>query len=297
MIPEKLEYCPLCSSGHFIFKADIKDHALTKETFTLHECQNCSLVFTNSRPNFESSIKYYNFSTYTSHQNNSKRIIDIIYNFIRGKTLQSKLTLINKLVTQKGRILDYGTGTGHFPKLTSANGWKTEAVEPNPNALKNSVFSNTKKDLLDLINKEKFNVITLFHVLEHVHQLKETLNQLTSLIEKDGFLILALPNHESYDAKIYNEFWAAFDVPRHLYHFNQKAVAHISKIYNLEIKEKIPMKYDSYYVSLLSEKYKNPNQTALIKWIKSIKNGYISNQKANKNISNSSSILYILKKK
>jgi hypothetical protein len=294
---EYLDNCPLCSSSHFIFKSDIIDYALTKETFTIHECQNCSLQFTNPRPNTTASEKYYEYPTYASHKKEEKTIQDFIYNQIRKYSLKQKLRIVNKLTKEKGKLLDYGTGIGYFALTASNDGWETYAVEPNKKALKNTIFSNTVKQLEDLNIENKYKIITLFHVLEHIHSLKETLHNLVQQTETNGYILLALPNPLSYDAGIYKQFWAAYDVPRHLYHFNEKSIDHLAKINNLIITEKKTMPFDSYYVSLLSETYKNPDQLFLLKWIKAIYNGYRSNQKAFKDINKSSSILYILKKK
>jgi SAM-dependent methyltransferase len=294
---EELSYCPLCKSGHFIYHSTVKDHVLSKESFTLHECQNCYLVFTNPRPDNLNSELYYNSPHYISHKIKSQSFQDLIYNQIRKLTLKSKLEIINGLIPEKGKLMDYGTGLGYFPKYANDKGWNVLAVEPNDKARTNSVFPSTLKDIKEIKNPHNLDIVTLFHVLEHIHTLKDTLVKIINTIKKDGYLILALPNHESYDAKKYKENWAGYDVPRHLYHFNQKSIDHLTKIYNLELIDKKPMIYDSFYVSLLSETYRKPKQLFLFKWIKAFTTGLISNKKAIKNNFNYSSILYILKKK
>jgi SAM-dependent methyltransferase len=294
---ELLNNCPLCSSGQFSFISEIEDHALSKEKFSLYQCKNCSLTFTNPRPKIQSSHSYYAFKNYASHQKTLASFQDLIYHEIRKVNLRGKLKLINRLRPEKGFLLDYGTGTGYFPREAKKDGWSVSAIEPNENAIENGVFSTTFSDLSKLPKEAKFDIITLFHVLEHVHALKETLHHLKSLLNSEGYLILALPNCESYDAKMYGNHWAAYDVPRHLYHFNPTSTLHLASLYGYEIVQKLPMIYDSYYVSLLSEKYKNPHLPFPLQWIKAILNGFLSNHKAKLKGQNYSSILYILKKK
>ncbi|MDF2156410.1 class I SAM-dependent methyltransferase [Algoriphagus sp. CAU 1675] len=295
---ERLNKCPLCKSGLFLNHSEIKDFAVSGETFVICKCQSCDLLFTNPRPKQSEINPYYDFQEYYSHKDESKSFTGYIYNQVRKLNIKQKLKLINKL-HNKGKLLDYGCGTAEFLQAAKEDGWKVKGLEPNDKARALSNIKLPNKivgELEELKNSQKFDVITLFHVLEHIHKLRKTLKKLITILNTDGYIIIAVPNPESPDAKLYGQNWAGWDVPRHLYHFNEKSIQTLCKEFDLEIKEKKPMKFDSYYVSLLSEKYKNPNQGLIKNYLKAFINGMKSNLKAKKEI-NYSSNLFILQKK
>jgi 2-polyprenyl-3-methyl-5-hydroxy-6-metoxy-1,4-benzoquinol methylase len=254
-----------------------------------------------SNPKFEMLVtspiptdleNYYKSEDYISHTDSKKSILDKVYQSIRNITLKRKLTLINSFKTKTKNILDVGAGTGDFLNVCKKNGWNVIGVEPSIDAIniaaKKGVFLN--EDLYEIKNK-KFDVITLWHVLEHVEMLSDYITKLKDLLSENGRLIIAVPNYKSYDAKFYKEFWAAFDVPRHLWHFSQSAIQKIFSEEKMIVEQTIPMKFDAYYVSLLSEKYK----TGKMNPIKAFYRGFVSNLKAKKT-SEYSSLIYILKK-
>jgi predicted SAM-dependent methyltransferase len=129
----------------------------------------------------------------------------------------------------------------------------------------------------------------MWHVLEHVYHLKRDIAELVRILKPDGSLIIAVPNMSSKDAKQYKEFWAAYDVPRHLYHFQKETIVNLMSQFNLSCKEILPMKFDSYYVSMLSEKYKNG------KLVSGVLNGLKSNLDAKSG--GFSSQIYVFRKK
>lgn len=293
---ERLSKCPLCKSGHFNNYLVVKDHSVSQESFTLCKCKNCSFVFTNPRPDQKNIGKYYESEDYVSHSDKANNLVNILYKLVRTYTLGEKVSWINKYVKNKGRLLDYGCGTGHFLQRANKNGWETIGVEPNKHAAE---IAAKNKDLkiygsIDQLNQEnKFDAISLFHVLEHVHDLTSTMNTLLEKLKKRGTLFLAVPNNNSLDAKNYKEKWAALDVPRHLYHFNQDTMSRLAEEFDLRIVDAVPMKFDSYYVSILSDKMvQNGNNI-----IKSLINGYKSNKYAKINNNNYSSLVFILRKK
>ncbi|AKP51151.1 class I SAM-dependent methyltransferase [Cyclobacterium amurskyense] len=293
---ERLTKCPLCKSEQFINHLVVKDHAISKESFIICECQNCNIWFTNPRPNEENIAKYYDKPSYISHQDKSKNLTDIVYKAVRKYTLSQKLNWVNSRQSSKGRILDYGCGIGLFVKTCSEDGWKAFGMEPNEKAATFAVKNigiNIIPRLKDLEKEKKFDVITLFHVLEHVHKLNETIDILLSRLKKRGLLFIAVPNRDSLDAKSFKENWAALDVPRHLYHFNSSSMEYLSDKHNCRIVDTIPMKFDSYYVSLLSHQYLGSKNI----YIEAIKSGYKSNQQAKLNGNNYSSLLFVIKKK
>lgn len=291
---EKVENCPVCHSSSFTSHIICEDHTVSHESFAVTQCANCQFLLTSPRPNKTDINKYYESEDYVSHTDSSNSLTNLIYKFARYFTLRSKANLLGKH-TDKKRILDYGCGTGDFLNHLSKQGWQTSGVEPSATArsIAQSKSLEVSEDLDSLINDGKFDAITLWHVLEHIHDLNDTIQNLKSLLKKDGILLIAVPNHDSLDRHIYKEHWAAYDVPRHLYHFNQLTIKDLMKYQGLKLEATIPMKLDSYYVSLLSEKYK----TGKSNYIRAFINGWKSNRWAEKNNNNYSSLIYIFKAK
>ena len=290
---EKISCCPICEGTSFTNEMICEDHSTSHEQFVIARCQQCNFLFTNPRPETSQLDNYYNAETYISHNNKSNTLVNTLYKTVRYFTLRSKERLIKKWGNTNKTLLDYGCGTGHFLSHCQTKGWTIAGLEPNHIARK-IANSNTGQKVFENIKDVpgKYQVITLWHVLEHVPDLNQTISELTGKLEKSGTLIIAVPNPESWDAKHYKSFWAGYDVPRHLYHFSQSTVKQLLKKHHLKVKKTLPMKLDSYYVSMLSEKYKN-NST---NYIQSIINGYKSNRYAQKNHNNYSSLIYILQK-
>ncbi len=292
---EKLEQCPACGNTTFRNHIICKDYTVSQEEFAIVQCENCNLQFTNPRPDKANLGKYYQSEDYISHADKTSGITDIIYKLVRQFTIRQKFKLISKL-SSKRTLLDYGCGTGYFLKEGQNTKWKIIGIEPNEKAREtaNKQLNGIVKESLDLVPIEtKFGIITLWHVLEHVFDLNTTIKQLVSHLEKNGFIIVAVPNPKSYDANKYKKYWAAYDLPRHLYHFTPDTLKVLAKKHGLKIVDVIPMKFDAYYVSLLSEKYK----TGKNKYLKSMLTGYKSNSYAKKHGHNYSSLIYILSKK
>lgn len=267
-----------------------KDYSLTGEEFELRENIDYDLLITHPVP--KDLDKYYEFDEYISHTDSKKTIVDRVYQVVRNYTLKKKLQLINEQKNSLKKILDVGCGTGDFLAICKKNGWTTLGIEPNKKARNISLTKKLViKEKLDDVQNEKFDIITLWHVLEHVPNLSEYINRLKELLTDNGTLIIAVPNFKSYDAEYYKQHWAAFDVPRHLWHFSKNSIQKIFKEYNMELIKTVPMKFDSYYVSLLSEKYKNGKMNPL----KAFFIGFKSNLKANTSKEYSSHI-YLLKK-
>lgn len=292
---EKLSECPVCSASNLKNHKVVKDYSVSQESFNIMVCENCNFQFTNPRPNQEEIGKYYKSEDYISHSDKSNTPINFLYKLARKYALSSKKKLINSITkNKKGRILDYGCGTGYFLKTMKDNGWKTYGIEPNDDARKiASSKSKVEENIEDLkLKNKKFDVITLWHVLEHIHNLNETMKVLKTILKEKGKIVIAVPNIESYEQSVFEEQWAAYDVPRHLYHFSQDTMNTLILKHGLKIKKIHPMKLDSYYISLLSNKYKFDKN----KFIKSIITGYKSNIYAIKNENNYSSLIYIIKK-
>tara|TARA_R110001599_G_scaffold160515_1_gene348305 strand:- start:16409 stop:17290 length:882 start_codon:yes stop_codon:yes gene_type:complete len=292
---ENLEQCPLCGNPHFEHHSTVSDHFLSHEVFELMECSSCHLVFTNPRPTQTEIGPYYKSTDYISHSNKTKSISSILYKLVRSYTLRKKYKLIQSLLGQTSEIhhLDYGSGTGHFIDYTSKRGWVSKGYEPDQNALAHNNKSIQKLILhnFESIQLNTYDVITLFHVLEHVHDLNTVLELLIKQLKPNGILLLALPNHKSFDAEHYQQNWAGYDVPRHLYHFERNSVKFLAQQHGLKIDKIEPMVFDSFYVSMLSEKYVGNSMTL----VRGILNGFKSNRKATSN-GEYSSLIYILRK-
>lgn len=292
---ERIDSCPLCESGHFRNYMICQDFTVTNESFAIVECVHCGLKFTNPRPNEHEIGKFYNSEEYVSHSNKSQNsLLSFAYNTVRNKAINSKYKIIDGLETEHG-ILDIGCGTGKFLKFFQDKGWGVTGVEPNKIARSqaiNLMAENQIYDSIDLVpTKPKYHIITLWHVLEHIHDINETLIKLKKLLRKKGYMLVAVPNIESEDAKNYKEYWAGYDVPRHLYHFSKKTLTKLLQKHKLRVVKTLPLFYDSYYVSLLSEKYKTGSNN----YITALKNGFRSNQEAKKT-NEYSSLIYIIKK-
>ncbi|WP_297336419.1 class I SAM-dependent methyltransferase [Algoriphagus sp.] len=295
---ERLNKCPLCKSGHFLNDREITDHAVSKENFIICKCTQCQLLFTNPRPTQEEIEPYYEFPEYYSHQNSTTTFTEKIYNRVRKINIHKKIKLIESLVP-KGSILDYGCGTGSLLFAFKTRGWVVEGIEPNKSARKLASKTTGQKINKSLDPKHynsTFDIITLFHVLEHIHELRKGIKGIKKSLKKNGYLLLAVPNHQSYEAKKYKDFWAGWDVPRHLYHFSQTSMQNLAEEFGFTIVETKPMIFDSYYVSLLSEKYQKPNGNLASHYLKALTTGWKSNQGA-KETQEYSSLLYLLKKK
>ncbi|HNP18394.1 MAG TPA: class I SAM-dependent methyltransferase [Fulvivirga sp.] len=292
---EKLEQCPACGNTTFRNHIICKDYTVSQEEFAIVQCDKCNLQFTNPRPDKLNLGKYYQSEDYISHADKTFGLTDIIYKLVRRFTLQQKLKLVSNLNTSK-TMLDYGCGTGYFLKEGQKAKWTIAGIEPNEKArmIANQQLNGIVEESLDLIPTDnKFGIISLWHVLEHVFDLNTTIEQLVTHLDKNGFMVVAVPNPLSYDATYYKKYWAAYDLPRHLYHFTPDTLKVVAKKHGLKIVDVIPMKFDAYYVSLLSEKYK----TGSNKYLKSIVTGYKSNSYAKKHDNNYSSLIYILSKK
>lgn len=292
--PDLLSKCPWCDTLDIEKGNDIKDFFFSQEDFSLYTCKACGLVFTNPRPDLVNLGHYYESDNYYSHSSDKRGFLPFIYRKIKERNLKIKFKQVASDIPC-GQILDIGCGTGDFLKLCRENGWAINGIEPNANAAKLAVKKLSIPVLepsgsIELLDNS-FDLITMWHVLEHVSDLKLQLHELSRLMKKGGRLVIALPNYESYDAYYYNEFWAAWDVPRHLYHFNRNVIQSIMQSAGFNPSKIYPMKWDAYYVSMLSEKYRKSGLYLIRAFFK----GVTSNRKA-KVDGNYSSLIYVFTK-
>lgn len=272
----------------------LKDYSVSGETFDLVFNTNNDILETTPQP--ENLNKYYKSDDYISHTDSKRNLLEYVYHIIRKKALKRKLDLINSFETESKNLLDIGCGTGDFLETAKKDNWNITGIEPDENAreIANAKASNKvyETETLKSLEHHSYDVITLWHVLEHLPNLDNQIIIFRKLLKPNGRLIIAVPNYNSYDANYYKNFWAAFDVPRHLWHFSQKGIKRVFKEKEFTLEKTLPMKFDSYYVSLLSEKHKsgfmNPFKAF---WI-----GWRSNRKA-KRSNEYSSLIYVFKNK
>ena len=269
----------------------VKDHSVSQETFDVLHNETLDMLITSPQPSLENLDKYYDSEDYISHTDNKRSLFENLYHFIKNIALKNKLNLINKLSKNKGLLLDIGAGTGDFLNVAQNNGWQTVGTEPSQKAkniaLKKGVtfVENTKE-----LQNNSIDVITMWHVLEHVPELEAQILELKRLLKTNGTLLVAVPNFKSFDAKHYGKFWAAYDVPIHFWHFSKQSIKLLFQKQDMRLLQVIPMKFDSYYVALLSEKYKTGNMN----FIKAFFIGLKSNWKARTSLEHSSHI-YVIK--
>lgn len=256
---------------------NIKDHAVSGEVFSLRTNSEFGYLETFPQPLAQNLMRYYESEDYISHTDSKRNAFEKIYHLVRKLSLKRKLRLINQYVRQSKKLLDIGCGTGDFLIVAKNNNWDITGVEPNEkarilanNKTKNAVFPS---DSLHEFQDKNFDVITMWHVLEHIQDLEKYISVIKKIMSDNGFLIVAVPNHRSYDAKYYGEFWAAYDVPRHLWHFDKESVKRLFDFHGFQLIKIKPMWFDAFYVSLLSEKYK----TGRTNFFKGILVGLLSN--------------------
>jgi ubiquinone/menaquinone biosynthesis C-methylase UbiE len=244
-------------------KITTKDFLVTGESFDLLIDSKRDMLTTSPQPKAEDLAKYYESNDYISHTDSKAGFMASMYQNIKKYSLALKLRLILTLNGSPGLLLDIGAGTGDFLKLAKDNGWEVKGIEPNDGAAnlakqkKLEIYEN-----IDQLSGQTFDVVTLWHVLEHLPDLEMVIQKIESLIKPGGTLIVAVPNFKSYDANYYKNYWAAYDTPRHLWHFSKTAMGNIFSSSMKLVKIK-PMIFDSFYVSLLSEKYKTGNSFSI----------------------------------
>ncbi|HVT87099.1 MAG TPA: class I SAM-dependent methyltransferase [Chitinophagaceae bacterium] len=294
---ERIHYtnCPVCGSADIRNVLSAKDHTVSGELFSITECNSCSFRFTQDVPDADSIAPYYKSEDYISHTDETKGLIGTLYKKIRRRTLIRKRKLIEKATgILKGSLLDVGCGTGAFVHEMQLKNWIVTGLEPDAGAreLAKRLYNLDLKDQNELFHLpgSSLDAITLWHVLEHVHDLDGYIQQLKLLLKESGKLFIAVPNYTSLDARIYKEYWAAYDVPRHLYHFSPLSMQRLMEKNGLKIIKYKPMWYDSFYISLLSSKYKNGKS----RWFASLWNGLRSNVIALGNTKKCSSVIYVI---
>ncbi len=288
--------CPVCSSVAITPFLSVKDHALSKETFSIWQCSHCTLRFTQDVPDQKEMEKYYKFPDYISHSNTSKGLLNRAYQVVRKYTLSNKANLIIRHTLAGRKLLDLGAGIGAFIHTMERRQWKAIGIEPDLDARQNAfkLFAVTLKEnqALSQFPPAYFDAITMWHVLEHVHDLHHYVGQLKVLLKDSGRLFIAVPNYLALNSRVYKNYWAAYDVPRHLYHFSPEAMKILIEGHGMKIYKKKQMWFDSFYIALMSSRYKRGKTN----WLAAMAHAMMSNLKSLVHPNHCSSIIYIIGK-
>jgi SAM-dependent methyltransferase len=292
------DHCLCCGSAAISKVLTCTDYTVSHEQFDIWKCIACTFRFTQNVPSVSYIGSYYQSPDYVSHSDSKKGLVNRLYHLVRNFTLVRKKKLVQKVTgVRQGVLLDIGAGTGAFANTMQTEGWTVTGLEPDKTA-RNNAATNYHLNLAELeelnnLAGESFDAITMWHVLEHVHDLHGYLERFFDILKPDGRLIVAVPNYTSYDATVYKDYWAAYDVPRHLYHFSPKSIEVLIERKGFMLESIQPMWFDSFYVSMLSEKNKHGKNNL----VNAVWNGLASNIKAGLDTTKCSSLIYIIKKK
>lgn len=294
----KIDTCPLCGGRQLEHALTCTDFYASGETFEVVRCVQCGFLMTQDAPVEAEIGKYYETPDYISHSNTRKGLMNSLYHVVRRIMLARKASLVKRTAKMKvGTLLDYGTGTGFFADAMKRNGWDVSAVEKSSAArafAKERFALDVKaEDALKEYADASFDVITLWHVMEHLEDLNGMWDTFHRLLKKRGILIVAVPNPDSYDAHKYGDMWAAYDVPRHLWHFSPSVMQRFGVRHSFILEERYPMPMDAFYVSMLSEKYKGSR----FSFVKGLWTGMLAWFSALGKKERSSSMIYVFRKK
>ena len=259
---QDIKQCPVCGGNSLAPHLVCTDRLVTQKQFTLNRCEQCGMVITSPRPLSEELGAYYQSEDYVSHSDTQKGLFFKLYHSVRRHMLRSKYRHVARATkaiqsSRQQSILDYGCGTGYFLQTMQQQGWHTTGIEIDPGA---RAFAKLKFGLetiapeaMSHLDDHSFDAITLWHVMEHVEELDTLLDELRRLLKPGGSLLIALPNHRSFDAQRYGADWAAYDVPRHLWHFSPDTFARMMTNHGWELCATTTMPFDGFYISMMSE--------------------------------------------
>lgn len=288
-----IQNCPACGSSKYEKVLTASDYLVSSESFEIMECNDCSLRFTSPIPDRNEIGNYYESDKYISHAKRVTSIFDIVYKIVRKFTLRSKRKIVKRISPkQSGTLLDIGCGTGNFLKTMKQSGWEINGVEINDTARK-IAKKNTSSVILNQADffksEQKYDVITLWHSLEHLNTLTRFLEKISISLNANGVVMIAVPNYQSFDAEYFKQDWAAYDVPRHLYHFSFEAIVKFMEKFKFELIQSKQLPFDPFYVALLSELSVRKKHNI----IKALLVGWQSYWQGRKDAERGSSILYI----
>ena len=290
--------CPLCGGQQLETALICTDNYASGETFEVVRCAHCGFLMTQNVPVEAEIGKYYDTPDYISHSNTRKGLMNRIYHLVRRFMLARKASLVMRASKlKKGTLLDYGTGTGYFADAMKHRGWTVKAIEKSSSARefakKNFGLEVERESALKTYKDGAMDVVTLWHVMEHLEDLNGMWQTFHRILKQQGVLIVAVPNPDSYDARKYGEWWAAYDVPRHLWHFTPSVMQQFGVKHGFILEERYPMPMDAFYVSMLTEKYKGSRMP----FVKGLWTGACAWLHSLGKKERSSSMIYVFRKK
>jgi 2-polyprenyl-3-methyl-5-hydroxy-6-metoxy-1,4-benzoquinol methylase len=288
--------CPICASESIGKLYVAKDYTVSGESFEVWRCATCSGGFTQNVPDAATIGPYYASESYVSHTDSEKGFINNVYHKVRRFSLLTKKKLVLHLVHKPtGTLLDIGAGTGAFVHTMQTAGWQVTGLEPDTTAAKQALLKYNIQlqpaEHIYTLGSHQFDAITMWHVLEHVHDLHGYFKRFAELLQPSGVLVIAVPNYSSTDAKIYAQNWAALDTPRHLYHFSPASMALLANKHGFKLVTKKAMWFDAFYVAMLTEQHNGGS------FVKAILVGFWANLTALLDVNKCSSVIYAFKKK
>ena len=242
-----------------------KDYLGSNEKFEIVWSKYKGIAKTYPKPLKNNLKEYYNSENYISHNPKAIGLISLIYLAIRSLMNRNKLKMIKPFLSKNDKVLDFGSGSGSFLYKLNFK-YESFGVEPNDFARSTSLAKGLRVVSAMKEYKVKFNMIFLWHSLEHVYDINKTINEFSQKINSKGILVIALPNIRSFDAKKYKSFWAGYDVPRHLWHFTEEGIIDFLERKKFKFIKKRPLFWDAIYISYLSEKYRK-SKFSLIKGV------------------------------
>lgn len=298
----KLTSCPVCGSDTIGKALDVVDHFSSGELFPLFDCHRCGFRFTNRFPSEDAIGRYYDSPEYIAHSDIHRGLVNKLYHATRQVMVKKKVRLVTgavqRVVGRPLRLLDMGCGTGHFLHAAKERGFTVSGIEKDQSAREYAIarfgLDVQGEEALWSIERESYQVVTLWHVLEHLEKLNESIEQIKELLTDKGIAVIAVPNHLAYDAHFYKERWAAYDVPRHLWHFTPATLERLLARHGLVVTGKHALPFDPFYISLLSEKYAKSNP--LVRYGRALLVGLISLTRSWRDVEKASSIVFIARK-
>lgn len=288
--------CPLCGSKRIAPYLRVRDHSISGEYFPIWRCADCTFTFTQDAPGPEEIGPYYKSENYISHSDNKEGLVNRLYHRARTYMLERKFDLVDRLA--KGKVLlDVGTGTGYFPHHMQTRGYRVTGVEIDADARaygseKFGLDVHPPTYLREGATPGHYDVITLWHVLEHLYTPREDLRRFHELLKPDGVLVIAVPNLESADAAAFGADWAAYDVPRHLWHFSPATLGKLAAQAGFEVTETHQMPLDPFYVSIMSSRYRSGGGGLLTGGVRGLQSFLTGWRDARRG----SSVIYVLRK-
>ncbi len=314
----ELTSCPVCGSDAIGKALDVVDYFSSGEFFPLFDCNRCGFRFTNRFPSEDAIGRYYDSPEYIAHSNTNRGLVNKLYHATREVMVKRKVRLVTAVVQREAdesdrpsladgsvnvtgeplRLLDMGCGTGHFLHAAKKRGFTVSGIEKGQRAREYAIthFCLDVRDEEGFwdIKRDSYHVVTLWHVLEHLERLSESINQIKEVLTDEGVAIIAVPNHLSYDARFYKDQWAAYDVPRHLWHFTSATLERLLARHGLVVTGRHALPFDPFYISLLSEKYMKSNP--LVRYVRASFVGLISLARSRRDVEQASSIVVIARK-